>query len=244
MSEIRINAGSKELAVERRFVRGIIMILESRYPEFLFKRIEEDHDKSHPDADSQWFKNGYSAEYSLIASGKNDRIKSSLVVTFYTQGSTYGLDDPDRVLVTVSGGVDYETSKPRAHTFSRYLSSNDGGSATFDRNRTTTTQANIVAKVIEKQLIRYDEMKSQAIDNMKQWDAFAARVKRVKKALNIPEKNQWRRGNNQDEVQLVIPETKARQTTGAITISVHGKLDIEIRDMTEGKLEKVVKAFR
>lgn len=240
MEKTVIKAGSPVLAKERKLIREIIEELKSKHGKTTvhceFRRIEEKYGG---------YSDGYHAVYSLIESGKKERLLQELKLSFATYGSNWNYrDQPERIVVCIWGNLRSTITEPRKKNLYR-AANNIGNEITFHRDRPRHIQANAVAKLLLEQQERFDKGKELILSDMVQWDIFAKAVKRVKSALNIPDKNIRRTPvNSEYEVELSIPETKKRKASSVIRMDVDGSISIKIDDLGESKLLKIVNAFK
>lgn len=236
MGDNRIQTGSKELACERKLVREIIelLALELNKCKYQFRRSEEVFGG---------YSNGYRAEYILIESKPKDRIRKSFKLRIETQGFDWDhRNDLERVSVSVWGGISTQIKQPREAVVDRPI---HGVSCSFNRNRPRHVQAKAVVRLIDQQLVEYYKMLARVEASVVEWDKFARLFDRVKKALNIPASQVWRSHHaNCTVVELSIPETKNRNTSAKVLVNKCGDLDLMISDLTEQKLQRIVKIIR
>lgn len=232
-SNITVSKGSKELAVERKLIREIIIKLADERPYYEYKKIEEYYDGH---------KTGYCAVYELIGCGKKDRLQQNLKIVFESCG--YGWNSSERIVVRVYGELNIDITMPRSFNISRHLYGCDN-EITFHRDRLRHVQSNAVLRLLDKQQIRYDERQQVVIDEMAKWDLFADRVERIKKYFNIIEKDVWRHCHQDPyQIHLSIRATKARESKATIIMRMDGEIGINVKDMSDLELKKVVRAFR
>lgn len=248
MNGIKIKGGTKELAAERKLVREILIPaikeLNSQSAGYTLKRVGE----SYQGANEETFhRDGYRADYTIIASGPKDRIQQSMNISVQTQGSNYQVPELDRVLVRVHGRADCRLENPRERSFHR---TSKGIDITFARNRQRQHQINAVVREINEARPLFDEAVEYVEKCVKGWDKFARQVERLRTGLNVARRHIWRPGFDQDQIMLDIPETARRKTKATVKLSggsgafYGGAVELTVDHLTESKLAEIVRIIR